>query len=98
MPIRYLNTQESAEYRKLAERAREIEDKLESLLMESLTSPLLSDGIKKEVADWIGRADTFKGLSYFLTPQNEWAGGDPMDPNNNKTRAPHIEGTFGEKY
>lgn len=80
---------ESAEYQKLSALAREIEDKLSSLVVATAQAGI-PDAVKCNVLDWIKRTETFNGLSYFLTPQTEWLGGDSRDAKNFAVRAPHI--------
>lgn len=78
-----------AQYRKLSAVAKEIEDKLSQLLGDTAQADI-PDEVKLKIMKWLERADTFCGLSYMLTPQPEWMGGDSQDPANFKLRAPHI--------
>lgn len=85
----YINEITAAQYRKLSALAAEIESKLEGMVVELVQADIPEDAKLRTLA-WINRADTFRGLSYFLTPQPEWTGGDSSDPANFKLRAPHI--------
>lgn len=83
-----LTQSEQAEWLKLSAMAREIEDKLSSLALATVQSSI-PDEYKGNVLDWVNRAETFNGLSYFLTPQSEWLGGSD-DNAKWAVRLPHI--------
>lgn len=85
----HINEITAEQFRKLAAIAREAEEKVQELLVSAVRADIPEDA-KMKVLDWIKRAETFRGLSYFLTPQPEWTGGDSSDPKNFKIRAPHI--------
>jgi hypothetical protein len=85
----YISESEANEYRRLSALAASIESQLEELAVAAVKSNI-PDTSKIAILDWIKRAETFRGLSYFLTPQTEWTGGDSQNPENFKLRAPHI--------
>lgn len=80
---------EARAYRNLAALAKQIERDLAQLAVSTITEEIPDDA-KMRILDWIKRAETFRGLSYFLTPQTQWTGGDSQDAKNFKVTAPHI--------
>lgn len=80
----YLTPDEVVAYTDLASEARYIEDRLSGLTLHTMQAGI-PELVKLEILYWIQRAETFRGLSYFLTPQSEWQGDE-----NWKTRAPNI--------
>tara|TARA_R110000787_G_scaffold6217_1_gene22086 strand:+ start:550 stop:825 length:276 start_codon:yes stop_codon:yes gene_type:complete len=86
----YLTKPEIDDLLSLSEKAKEIESLISDLTVASILSKNIDDETKSNILDWIKRAETFKGLSYFLTPQSEWTGGDSTDESNFKYRKPHI--------
>jgi hypothetical protein len=82
--MRYIDQNEQTQWHRLANHAKAIESMLSDLTLATLQADI-PDKAKIAVQDWISRADTFKGLSYFCTPQSEWQGGE-----NFKVREPHI--------
>lgn len=87
--MKYINETEAQNYHTLAAMAAKIEEDLQSLVVATVESGI-PDEVKIHILDWVKRADTFRGLSYMLTPQSEWMGGDSQDAKNFKLRAPHI--------
>lgn len=83
-----LTPEQQKEWLKLATLAREIEDKLSELVLATAQAGI-ADEHKAKVLDWVSRAETFNGLSYFLTPQSEWLGGDDKT-SKWAVRLPHI--------
>lgn len=80
---------EAQAYRRLAARAKQIERDLSQLAVSTVAEEI-PDDVKARILDWVDRAETFRGLSYFLTPQTQWTGGDSQDAKNFKVTAPHI--------
>lgn len=81
----YLTSESEKEYNYLASIAREVEEKLQLLVLETAKARDIPDNVRGNILHWVARAETFRGLSYFLTPQSEWQGGESW-----KVRAPHI--------
>ena len=84
-----LTDSQVAEWRKLSDQAKQIETLLSAMAV-SVVQSSIADGYKLNVLDWITRADSFRGLSYFCAPQSEWLGGDSTDAKNFCYRLPHI--------
>jgi len=84
-----IDSETEAQYRLLVTKAKLAEEAISELLLATVQSSIPDDA-KLKVLDWISRADTFKGISYFLTPQTEWTGGDSVDANNHVVNNPHI--------
>lgn len=89
MKTPHINEITAEQYRKLSTLAAEVESKLQELFLATVQSDIPADA-QMRVLKWLERAETFRGLSYMLTPQPEWTGGDSQDPKNFKLRAPHI--------
>jgi len=84
-----ITTETAATYRDLAAQAKAIEDALAAFLLATVQADI-PEKAKLATMDWVKRAETFRGLSYFLTPQTEWTGGDSLDERNHVTMSPHI--------
>jgi hypothetical protein len=84
-----ITSETAAEYRALAEKAKAIESALMELVI-ATGATSIPDEAKIKVLNWIDRAETFRGLSYVLTPQTEWMGGDSQESANFVIINPHI--------
>jgi hypothetical protein len=90
---KHITTEQAAEYRRLAVLADKVNKALDELSLATLQAEI-PQAVKANIFDWIARAETFRGLPYFLTPQSEWLGGDSSDPKNFAINAPHIAEVF----
>ncbi len=84
MTTPYISNETAEQFRALSTLAAEVENKLSEMVLALVQSDIPSEA-KLAALKWVHRADTFRGLSYFLSPQAEWMGGDTF-----KTRQPHI--------
>jgi hypothetical protein len=72
----FIDNEESAEYGRLSEIARHIEESLSAFAVEIVQSKQLTDANKIGALNMLARADGFRGASYMLHPQSEWQGGE----------------------
>lgn len=84
-----ITEEQASEYRALADKAKAIEEAFSNLVVATAQADI-PDEVKLKIMNWIDRVEAFNGLSYFLTPQPEWLGGDSSNPKNFAINAPHI--------
>lgn len=87
--MKHITQVKADQYRYLATLAKNIESAISELVVATAKADI-PELAKVNILNWIDRAETFRGLSYFLTPQTEWTGGDSSNPKNFRVNAPHI--------